>query len=325
MYSWVGIDVAKASFQVCLLQEKPLHVQFDNTVKGYKGLQGWLKRHAGKEVWIGMEATGSYGEALCEYVHGQGYRVSVVNPARIKGYAQSQMKRHKTDQSDAALIADFCRTQQPALWTPPSGEERELRDLVRRLDDLKQLRQAEQNRLEARPTSPVVLRDLQQVIAFLDQQIRQLEQDIDDHIQQHPRLRQQRALLTSIPGLGNLTSSQIMAELGDLTRFDNVRQLVALAGLNPQQRQSGSSLHYTAGISRMGRFSLRAALYMPALVAIRHNPILRVFAQRLTDNGLTAKQVIVAVMRKLLHLAYGILKSKRPFNPHHRATLAACS
>ena len=122
--------------------------------------------------------------------------------------------------------------------------------------------------------------------------------------------------------MGKTTSFHILAERGDLTRFSDVRQLVALAGLNPQLRRSGTSIHYTAGISRMGRYSLRAALYMPAIVAKRHNPILKVFAERMKSNGLKPKQVIAAVMRKLLHLAYGILKNKEPFNPNY---LALCS
>jgi transposase len=193
---------------------------------------------------------------------------------------------------------------------------------VRHLDDLKALRQAEKNRLEARPSSKVVVRDLQDHIRFLDKQIQRLERDIHDHINQYPHLKQQQDLLNSIPGISDTTSSHILAELGDLTRFQDVRQVVALAGLNPQLRQSGTSINYTVGISRMGRYSLRAALYMPAMVAMRHNPILKAFAERMKSNGLKPKQIIAAVMRKLLHLAYGILKNKEPFNPNY---LALCS
>lgn len=320
--NYVGIDVAKESLQVCLLLEQPIQKEFRNSPKGHNELLRWLWKTGGKELFIGMEATGSYGEKLCDYLYQQGLKLSLINPARIKAYAKSQLKRHKTDAIDAALIADFCRTQNPQIWTAPSPEEKELRSLVRHLDDLKALRQAEKNRLEANPSSKTVLRDLKEHIVFLDNQIKKLEKDIDDHIKSYPSLKQQSELLDSIPGLGSTTIAHLLAELGDLSRFLDVRQIVALAGLNPQQRQSGSSLHYTAGISRMGRFSLRAALYMPALVAMRYNPILKVFAERLANNGLKPKQVIVAVMRKLLHLAYGILKNKEPFNPHY---LALCS
>jgi transposase len=316
---YVGIDVAKKTLQVCLLGKSVQQQEFLNSHKGHKQLVAWLKKAGGSELFVGMEATGSYGEAVCEYLYQQQIPVSVINPARIKAYANSQLKRHKTDEIDAELIADFCRTQQPVLWTPPTPEEKELRALVRHLDDLKAQRQAEKNRLEANPSSQIVVDVLKAHIQFLEQQIQKLETDIKDHIQQHPRLKEQHELLNSIPGIGNTTSFHILAELGDLTRFDDVRQVVALVGLNPQQRRSGSSIRYTAGISRMGRSSLRATLYMPAIVARRYNPILRVFAERMKANGLTPKQVIVAVMRKLLHLAYGILKSKQPFNPNFLA------
>jgi transposase len=127
----------------------------------------------------------------------------------------------------------------------------------------------------------------------LDKQIQHLERDIHDHINKPPHLKQQQALLNSIPGIGDTTSWHIMAELGDLTRFQDGCQVVALAGLNPQLRRSGTSINYTVGISRMGRYSLRAALYMPALVAMRHNPILKAFAERMKSNGLKPKQVRV--------------------------------
>lgn len=319
---YIGIDVAKATLQVCVLGQSKQQREFANSRKGHRQLVTWLKKQADEVALVGLEATGSYGDALCSYLYEQGMRVSVINPARIKAYAQSQLKRHKTDAIDAELIADFCRTQQPEAWSPPSPEEQELRTLVRHLDDLKAQRQAEKNRLEAQPTSKTVVRNLQAHIRFLDTQIQQLERDIHDHINHHPQLKQQHDLLKSIPGIGDITSFQILAELGDLTRFSDVRQVVALAGLNPQLRRSGTSVHYTAGISRMGRYSLRAALFMPAMVAMRYNPILKAFAERLTYNGLKPKQVITAVMRKLLHLAYGILKNKVPFNPNY---LALCS
>jgi transposase len=319
---YAGIDVAKATLQVCVLGASQQQREFGNTSKGHQQLVKWLKQQTDELAVVGLEATGSYGEAVCAYLYEQGLPVSVINPARIKAYAQSQLKRHKTDAIDAQLIADFCRTQQPQLWSPPPPEERELRALVRHLDDLKAQRQAEKNRLEAQPTSTTVVRHLQAHIRFLEAQIQQLESDIHDHINQHPHLKQQHNLLKSIPGIGDTTSFQILAELGDLTRFSDVRQVVALAGLNPQLRRSGTSIHYTAGISRMGCHSLRAALFMPAMVAMRYNPILKVFAERMKTNGLKPKQIITAVMRKLLHLAYGILKHKEPFNPNY---LALCS
>lgn len=188
---------------------------------------------------------------------------------------------------------------------------------MRHGDDLKALRQAEKNRLEAKPRSKTVVRDLEAHVTFLDQQLAALEAEIEQYIQPRPELKQQPDLLPSIPGVGMSSSSHRLAELGDLRRFENGCQIVALVGLNPQQRRSGKRLNDTAGISRMGCYSLRAVLDMLARVAMRHHPILKAFAERMANNGLTPKQVIVAVMRKLLHLAYGVLKSPQPFDPHY--------
>jgi transposase len=317
---YVGVDVGKDELQVCVLSSGQPQRRFENKEKGWRALTRWLKTWG--EVWVALEATGVYGDGVSEWLVQAGMRVSVVNPARIAAYGKSQLKRHKTDAVDAALIADFCRTQQPALWTPPSAAERELRALVRHRDDLKDLRQAELNRLESQPPSATVVSHLRALVALLEAQIAEAEQHIRDHIDRHPDLKAQHELLTSIPGIGDQTSFQLLAELGDLRRFTDVRQVVALVGLNPQQRRSGRSVDYTAGIARMGRSSLRAALYLPAVVAKRHNPVLRVFAQRLAAHGLAPKAVIVAVMRKLLHLAYGVIHSNRPFDPHfaHRPT-----
>jgi transposase len=137
-------------------------------------------------------------------------------------------------------------------------------------------------------------------------------------------ISQQRDLLKSIPGTGDITACRLMAELGDLTRFDSVRELVAFVGLNPHQHQSGRK-QATHGISRMGRASLRATLYMPAIVAKRCNPCLAVWAQTLQQRGLTSKQAVVAVMRKLLHLAYEVLKSRRAFDANYDQALAVAA
>lgn len=312
---YVGIDVSKDQLQVCVLTQGRAQRQFENRETGWRALTKWLKTQG--EVWVTLEATGTYGDGVSAWLYQAGIQVSVVNPARIAAYARSQLKRHKTDAVDAELIADFCRTQQPPLWTPPSGAERELRALVRHRDDLKELRQAELNRLEAQPPSATVVRHLRALVALLEAQIADAEQRIRDHIDGNPDLKAQHELLTSIPGIGDQTSFQLLAELGDLRRFTDVRQVVALVGLNPQQRHSGRSIHYTAGIARMGHSSLRAALYLPAVVAKQHNPLLKPFAERLTAQGLAPKAVIVAVMRKLLHLAYGVIHSNRPFDPHY--------
>jgi len=313
----VGIDIAKDKFDVCLLNEagKAQQATFANSKQGINQLHHWLKKQGAKQAQVCLEATGIYGDLVAETLYSRKYQVSVVNPARIKAYADSQMRRNKTDALDAALIADFCRTQQPTLWTPPPPELKQLRALIRHLDDLKQEKQRAANRLDVQTSAQAVIQHLEAQIELLAHQIQHTLHLIHDHIDHYPDLKQQRDLLDSIPGIGDLTASYLIAELGDISRFQDVGEVVAFVGLNPCQHQSGKR-KATHGISRMGRAALRAALYMPAIVAKRCNPRLQAWATQLAQRGLTGKQVIVALMRKLIHLAYGILKSGRAFDPH---------
>lgn len=324
---YLGIDVSKEWLDVALLRESPVAEKghFDNDATGFRQLHHFLKKRKLKTGRVCLEATGYYGLEVALYLHQAGYTVSVVNPARIKAYADSQLSRTKTDANDALLIADFCRTQQPEPWTPPPPEQRELQALVRHLQNLNDMRQQEVNRRQAGIPSQALLKALDEHIAFLDYQIDNLLQQIRDHIERHPHLRQQRDLLTSIPGIGDLTAFKLLAEIVDVTTFDSARQLAAFAGLTPRERRSGSSVRGRTRLSKRGSSRLRTALYFPAIVAQRHNPILQLFAQRLLAAGKSKLQVIAAVMRKLLHLVFGILKSGQPFDPHFLDHQAAFS
>jgi transposase len=236
--SILGIDISKRKFDVVLLHEdRRLHEVFTNSRQGFGKLKHWLKKQAVRQLHACMEATGTYGDDLAEYLHGQGYAVSVVNPARIKKYAESQMQRNKTDKSDAMVIADFCRTQPVDLWSPPDPALRELRELVRRLEDLHQMRTQEQNRLKAEPDNRAVTRILRKHITFLDQQIQEVEDLIRQHIDQHPDLKHQTDLLTSIPGIGDTTASALLAEMGDIrsaTRSSNPSATISPSITNPR-------------------------------------------------------------------------------------------
>lgn len=322
MTTILGIDVAQATVAVALWRAGDVveQAEFDNTQTGFNKLQRFLKKRQAVPVHACLEATGRYWEHLAEFLVEHGHDVSVVNPARIKKYAESQLKRNKTDRLDAEIIADFCHSQQPPLWSPPSPAQRELQTLVRHLADLESDRQRQRNRLHALhhaayPSSTVV-DNLQQQIVFLTDQIDQVKQAIQDHIDRHPDLKQQRDLLDSIQGIGRLTAAKLLGEYGDMSQFTDVRQVVAFAGLNPRHRQSGTSVRGHTSISKMGRSSIRATLYLPAVVAKRANPRLVAFAERLASRGLRPMEIIVAIMRKLLHFAYGVLKSGQPFDPN---------
>jgi transposase len=207
MSTWyVGIDVAQKSLAVCLLEEQtPHHAEFANTPTGHKKLLHWLThRVADAEVWVGMEATGRYYEAVATVCHTAGYRVSVLNPARVAFYARSRLNRTKQDHVDSRLIAHFLMSEQPHLWHPTPPAYYELQELVRRLDDLKTMRHQEHNRLKAGITSTTVQTSVQSHITLLDQQIAELEREIHDHIERDPDLKSRRDLLDSIPGIAHL-------------------------------------------------------------------------------------------------------------------------
>jgi transposase len=266
-----------------------------------------------------------YGEAVAEFLTAVGHTVSIVNPARIKAFADSQMVRNKTDRSDARVIADFCLAQHPAPWTPPEPAMRDLRTLVRQLDDLLAIRQQERNRLASGVSLPAALHTLRRHIAFLNREIKTTETRIKTHVSLHPRLKQLAALLMTIPGIGFKTACKLLAEIQDIDTFDSPKQLAAYAGVSPRIFVSGSSVHRKTRMSKKGNALLRSALFFPAIVAKQHNPVLRPFADRLTLAGKPPLAVIGAVMRKLLHIVFAVWKSGLPFDPafaHQSAVFA---
>jgi transposase len=315
----LGIDVSKDTLDVHLVaDEDSTSATFSNDKAGWRTLHNWLKkRRSAQAVHVCLEATGRYGEGVTAFLYERGYTVSVVNPARIKAYAQSRLARNKTDRLDAALIADFCRAQQAdlSLWTPPDPAQRHLQALVRQLGDLDKMRQQERNRLQSGQTAPNVMQRIRDHIAFLDDQIAAVKQEIDQHIDHHPDLKRQRDLIASIKGIANLTAAKLLAEIPNIQAFASPQELVAFAGLNPRQRRSGSSVHGKTRISKVGCAAIRAALFMPAVSAKNTNPIMQPLVQRLEQRGHCKMSIVVAVMRKLLHLVFGILKSGQPFDP----------
>jgi transposase len=320
MQALLGIDIAKATFHAALLvDESSKDKSFPNNHKGFTQLDHWLRNRQVDRVHACLEATGSYGEALALHLADAGHTVSIVNPARIKGFANSELQRNKTDQIDAGVIDRFCKDMQPKAWTPPALEVRELQALVRRRQSLQATRQRELNRQQVPGLPSTVQRSVDDLVRFLDAEITHLDKLIHEHIDQHPRLRTQTDLLTSIPGIGAATAATLISEIPDVAQFATVKQLVAFAGLSPRQHQSGSSIHRKASLAKIGNPRLRKALFYPAMVAMIHNPPLHATAMRLRSAGKSKMAILGALMRKLLHLAYGILKSQRAFDPAYRS------
>lgn len=314
----LGIDVAKETLDITLSDGYRLkHGQFLNTEKGHQQLDYWLRERSATSIHVCMEATGQYGDRVAEYLYSRGFLVSVVNPARIKHYANSKLRRNKTDKADAELIAEYCLREKPVLWTPPPTCFKELQALVRHLEDLQSLKQQEANRLQSGVRTAFVLEGLISVCDFIDVQIRKTKKEIQDHINKHSELKRMQELLITIPGIGRLTASKLLGEIRNVVDFQSARQLAAYAGLTPRNFLSGTSVHKKSRLSKTGNSNLRKALYMPAVVARRCNPIIRSFCDRLYQNGLQPMEVIGAAMRKLLHLVFGILKTGRPFDPNY--------
>lgn len=313
----LGIDISKLKFDVALWRDtgKFKHKVFLNTAAGFRQLSAWLEKQQVERLHACLEATGTYGEALATYLFDAGHQVSIVNPAIIKAYAQSHLLRTKTDKVDAKLIARFCAERRPHEWQPLPREMRDLQAMCRRLESLLEMRQMESNRLEAGVTASPVKESLLEHLKFLDQEIAHTEGLLRDHLDQHPTLREQRELLISIPGIGETTAAKLLAEILDVKLYKSARQLAAFAGLVPRLHESGSSVRHKARLSKTGAPRLRKALYFPAIAAIKYNPYIKAMSERLRERGKCPMQIIGAAMRKLMHIAYGVLKSGKPFDP----------
>lgn len=310
----LGIDIAKATFDAALIHcgRAPKHRTFKNCEEGFAALSRWLSQQAASEVHACMEATGTYGDPLARYLVAQGHTVSVVNPSVTHAFARTELSRVKTDKADALRIARYCQMHQPPAWTPPREEIATLQALVRRLEVLQQMRQMERNRLEGTPSG--VHDSIRAVLNTLDEQITAIQKQIREHIDSHADLKCQQALLTSIPGIGAMTATQLLAELGSM-EFSRAGQAAAFVGLVPRQHLSGSSVRGRSSLCKMGRSRLRKALFFPAMVALRHNPLVRAMGERLAATGKSKMVILGAAMRKLVHLAFGVLKSRKAFHP----------
>ncbi|MEF9944398.1 MAG: IS110 family transposase [Burkholderiaceae bacterium] len=321
----LGIDVSKAKLDCCLLAAgKPHHKAVLNSAAGLAALLAWLTRqHAPVAATHAvLEPTGPYHELAATALHDAGLAVSLVNPAQARAFARSQGRVLKNDRVDAEVLARFalaCRAAGQPLrtWSPLPAAVRHLKALLARRDCLKQDHQRELNRREkacAGPLPAIVADSHDQLLTLLAQQIARIEREIEQHIDQDPDLHEQVGLLQSIPGIGPVSSSKIGAVFA-AHPFTSCAQAAAYAGIVPVERTSGSSLRCPSHISKRGSADLRRALYFPAIVATTHNPVVHVFYQRLLTRGMAKKAAIVACMRKLLQICFGVLRSRQPFDP----------
>lgn len=321
----LGIDIAKDNFEVNLRTVEAgrlsHHSSFPNHLKGFAALQRWLVQAGITQANLlhaCLESTSRYGDALAGWLQSHGYQVSMVNPRRTRRYADSQLCRTVNDRIDAALIADFCAEQRAklVLWEPLPSEHRQLQDLTRTRLALVEHRDGLANLLES--ATGLARQAVQRQQANLAREIQRLEQEIQKLLDQTcgSALQTQIALADSIPGVGLVTAATVIAELPPMDKIARAAQAIALFGLDPKSKTSGTSVKTPARLSKMGSKRGRRALYMPALSALKHNPPIQALGGRLRAKSRSGKYIVVAAMRKLLRQIFGVVKSGQPFDPH---------
>jgi len=311
----LGLDIAKAKFDACLLLgPRAHHAQFDNSKPGVAALRAWCKKLGAPAPHTVLEATGRYGELAAAGLHAAGHRVHVANPRRIKDHARSLGHRNKTDRIDAALIAGFGTTRTLPEWQPASAAQQLLRALMRRSADLATMLQAERNRTES-ASDPLVSKSLARVVRALEKETASLQAQIAAHIQATPELREDIAHLRQIEGIGERTASWLVAEVP--RHLPNARAAAAWLAVTPRVRQSGTCLRATAPVGTEGNRHLRRVLFMAALTARRRNPRLKAFADRLAAAGKSKMSVLLAVVHKLIKIAFTLLKNHSAYDPNH--------
>ncbi len=309
---FVGIDIAKLTFVAAIkIGDKEIAKSFTNCENGFNNLTEWLQTLSVRKGHFCMEATGKYGNALALFLHNNKHVVSIVNPAKIKYFMKSRLARNKTDLVDAKFIRNYCELFAPSAWKPLPLEIQALQALIKRLDTLNKTVLEEHNRLEN--ADAITTKSVDDHIGYLKKAIKVIEKMITTHVNSHPSLEEKSKLLKSIPGIGEKTTNKALAFLSHISSFDNAKKVAAFIGLNPQHAQSGTSLNY-CHISKTGDAELRKMFYMPALVAIKHEPNINAFYEKLLSKGKPKKVAICAVMRKLVHIIYGVLKSGKAFD-----------
>jgi len=310
----IGIDVSKKTLDVCAICDDRIRKKaFSNTESGFNKLIAWTSMLELVEPHFCLEATGYYSEPIADFLFNSGYKVSIVNPLPIKAFRTSKLIRQKTDRSDAEVIARFCLQNNPRLWKPKKQSSKELHEINSRLDSLKKELNRLINLLERRYTNEIVKRSINEELDFIKNQIKALENEADQLITQDKELQRNFEIITSIKGVGSKLAFAILAD-ADFEKFQNSRQYAAFVGVTPSHFESGTSVKGRSRISRIGSSNLRKILYMNALVVKKCNENFADFVNRLQKKGKSAKVIIVAIMRKLMNIIYGMLKNNQKFD-----------
>ena len=315
-----GVDVSQHTLDVAAGGPTgPVRTgQFPNTASGHRQLIRWLTK-GGHTAHVVLEATGVYSFDLSLALHAaQRIAVMVVNPRAARQFAEACLQRSSTDATMARALREYAARMKFVPWTPPTERVRTLRAIARRLAALAGERAGELNRAHAAAASadtpPVVVNDLAVNVRHLQRRITALERHAEGLIHSDPDLHRADQHLLSVRGIATTSAIQLLGELLVLPADMTVRQWVAHSGLDGRHVTSGTSVHKAPRISKRGNAHLRRVLYMPALVAVQHEPHIRAFYEQLLAAGKRPLQALVAVMRKLLHAIYGMLKTHTDFD-----------
>jgi len=308
MERFVGIDVAKETFDLCILPEGTIQHRENNPQGIHQTVETLL---ALNPTLIVMEATGGYEILLAAELQAANLPVAIVNPRRVRDFARARGRMAKTDQIDARIIAEFAATLRPSAQGVLDSQSRNMKALVARRWQLIEIRVAEANRME-HASEKAISQSLQRVLKTLDREIQKIEKQIRDQLAQMPELQSKAQILQSTPGIAETTATMLVTEVPELGRL-NRRQIAMLMGVAPINRDSGTfrGKRMTGG----GRKEVRTRLFMPTLVAIQHNPVIRVFYERLLKAGKTKMVAIIACMRKLLVILNSLVAKNQSWNP----------
>ncbi len=318
----IGIDVSKAKLDCAWLKkdDKLKTKIITNTLDGWKELVEWSLKNTSlpiEQLHFVMEATGIYHQRLATYLFDAGAKVSVVNPAQVKFYGQSLGVRTKNDKKDSVVLARYGLKENPKLWQPEAIEVRELKALVNRLEGIEKDLQREKNRQEKAlcgQTSQAVLNSISNMIELLETEQHSLEKLIKEHIDKHKKLKEDKALLESIPGIGDVISTRMLMVMSS-RQFAKASQCAAYLGLVPVQHESGSSVKGRCHLSKAGNPAIRAKLYLGAVTAKTYNPDVKALYERLLSRGKSKMSALGASMRKLVQICFGVLKHQETYQP----------
>lgn len=329
---FVGIDISARTFTASCLkpeQEPTLAVDFEQSVQGYATFYKWLlaqgKDCTPQQFLVVMEATGTYWIMLATFLDQHAFTVAVVNPLQASSYVKSMPKRPKNDQIDAQCLARLALTHKPARWNPPPAIYHQLQQRLAQRLSLMDLRQQVKNQLHALSVCPLIVPEVQSrmesLITTFTQQIKQVEKELEEVVNQDKEWAKSISLIQSIPGVGLLTACWLVVLTLNFTTCQRVESLTNYAGLAPMERRSGTSVRGRPHIGNGGNHELRKSLYMASLPASRFNPVIKDYYQKLRKAGKPIKVAYCACARKLLHISFALVRSGKAFDAEYKPNL----